>query len=395
MDRRGLSDEEILKLLEEEYNDNMSEFSDAPSNNSDHDTESEEHHTNTDSDLFGDDTDIDPNYDPFEDQYQSEDEQLDGGNVQVFVGAGDSAQVGEVAEDNIQSAERAEGDVWVRGRGRGRGCDGSNVRVGVGAGDNVEVDEGAAIDFTVGGESANYYYGKNKFKWSETPLAPSRTRATNIVITFPGLIGSARVNKPQKPVDAWRLLIDETMIDTTVEHTNEKITEVVVKYGQNVLYCQFTEHMDRVEIEALIGLLYLAGVFKSNHEDIYSLFSTDGTGRDIFRSVISLKRFLFLLTALRFDNAQTRDVRMENDRLAPISDLLNAFIANCQSNYSCGEYTTVDEMLVPFRGRCKFRMYMKSKPARYGLKVMCICDSRTHYLFNAFVYTGKNCIQNP
>lgn len=62
---------------------------------------------------------------------------------------------------------------------------------------------------------------------------------------------------------------------------------------------------------------------------------------------------------------------------------------NCKSNYICSEYLTVDEMLVPFRGRCLFRVYMKSKPARYGIKIMCMCDARTHYLYSAFIYSGK------
>ncbi|XP_030745477.1 uncharacterized protein LOC115874468 [Sitophilus oryzae] len=61
-----------------------------------------------------------------------------------------------------------------------------------------------------------------------------------------------------------------------------------------------------------------------------------------------------------------------------------------QSNYSCGEYVTIDEMLVAFRGRCKFRMYLKSKPDKYGLKMQCLVDTKTHYLLNSFIYSGKD-----
>lgn len=220
-------------------------------------------------------------------------------------------------------------------------------------------------------------------------------RASNIVTKLPGLIGNARNTKPKKPVEAWRCLIDENIIENIVQHTNDKITYMSSNYGPKALECQFTDHVDVVEMEALLGLLYLSGVFKSNHEDVESLFATDGTGRDIFRSVMSLKRFLFLITALRFDDAQTREERKKDDDLAPISEVFSSFIENCKINYSCGEYVTVDEMLVPFRGRCKFRLYMKSKPAKYGLKIMCLTDSRTHYLYNAYVYTGKKSTPNP
>jgi hypothetical protein len=47
--------------------------------------------------------------------------------------------------------------------------------------------------------------------------------------------------------------------------------------------------------------------------------------------------------------------------------------------------------LIPFRGRCRFRMYMLSKPAKYGIKVMCLTDAHSSYLYNAYIYVGKDC----
>jgi Transposase IS4 len=49
----------------------------------------------------------------------------------------------------------------------------------------------------------------------------------------------------------------------------------------------------------------------------------------------------------------------------------------------------MDEQLVGFRGHCPFRQYIKSKPARYGLKLWALCDSATSYSLNMQVYTGK------
>jgi len=53
------------------------------------------------------------------------------------------------------------------------------------------------------------------------------------------------------------------------------------------------------------------------------------------------------------------------------------------------ENVTVDEQLVPFRGRCSFTQYMKSKPAKYGLKLWVLCDASTSYALNLQVYTGR------
>lgn len=238
---------------------------------------------------------------------------------------------------------------------------------------------------------SNYFYGKNRHKWSKNPPATGRTRATNLISHLPGLRGESFEKQPAEPIVAWKCFINDQILEKLLIETNARITYMAANYSFSGLCCQFTSHVDKVELSAFFGLLYLAGVFKSNNEDLQSLFATDGTGRDIFRATMSLKRFYFLLTALRFDDRSTREERINNgDPLAPISEVYKIFIDNCKSNYSCGEYLTVDEMLIAFRGRCKFRMYLKNKPDKYGLKMQCLCDARTHYLLNAFVYTGKN-----
>ncbi|XP_052338608.1 piggyBac transposable element-derived protein 4-like [Oncorhynchus keta] len=47
------------------------------------------------------------------------------------------------------------------------------------------------------------------------------------------------------------------------------------------------------------------------------------------------------------------------------------------------------EQLVPFRGRCPFRQYMPSKPAKYGIKIWVACDAQSSYAWKMPVYTGK------
>jgi len=54
------------------------------------------------------------------------------------------------------------------------------------------------------------------------------------------------------------------------------------------------------------------------------------------------------------------------------------------------EYVTVDETLVSFRGRCSFKQYMPSKPAKYGLKFWCLCDALTGYCLRMRPYLGTD-----
>lgn len=105
---------------------------------------------------------------------------------------------------------------------------------------------------------------------------------------------------------------------------------------------------------------------------------------------MSKYRFSSLINCLRFDDLTTRQDRLKENPLAPISDFFDSFISNSQRQYSPGAYLCIDEMLVPFRGRCKFVMYMPQKPAKYGLKIMILSDARTYYTYNAYIYHGKN-----
>ena len=92
---------------------------------------------------------------------------------------------------------------------------------------------------------------------------------------------------------------------------------------------------------------------------------------------------------LRFDDKATRSERREKDKLAPIRDVWEAVNKNLMKHYLPGDNVTVDEQLVPFRGRCRFRQYMASKPDKYGLKIFWIADSKTFYPLKGLPYLGK------
>lgn len=115
----------------------------------------------------------------------------------------------------------------------------------------------------------------------------------------------------------------------------------------------------------------------------------DGTGLDIFWMTISLERFRFLVQSIRFDDKITRNDWQKLDKLAPICFIFDSFNLNCKTHYSLGENVTIDEMLIAFRERCSFRMYISSKPAKYGIKVFNLCDARTTFISNLEVFVGE------
>ena len=58
------------------------------------------------------------------------------------------------------------------------------------------------------------------------------------------------------------------------------------------------------------------------------------------------------------------------------------------SAYYPDQNLSLDESMIPWRGRVSFRMYIPSKPTKYGIKIYCVCDAATGYVVKMCVYTG-------
>jgi hypothetical protein len=215
-----------------------------------------------------------------------------------------------------------------------------------------------------------FYSSKNGTDmWLKEPVSVTgRHSQQNVLKQAPGptAYASRRANSPQESLE----LFITTGISTLVVEMSNK--EGVRVFGED------WKPINMNEFNAYLGLLYLAGVFRSAGEATEELWDpTDG--RKIFRAVMSLKRFQQISRIIRFDNKDTRTARRARDRLAPIRDVFDAWVKTLPRSFIPYENVTIDEQLVAFRGRCSFRMFMKSKPAKYGLKLWALCDSTSSY----------------
>jgi len=186
-------------------------------------------------------------------------------------------------------------------------------------------------------------------------------------------------------IECWSLFFPDNVIQEIVKCTNIYLTKIRINYGRerDVLDTSVEE------MRALFGLLYIAGMMKSNHLNLSDLWSNDGFLPEYFRAVMSKTRFYLLLRALRFDNINTRSERIKFNKLAPIRTIFDKFVDRCKLNYTVGEYCTIDEMLEGFRGKCNFRQYIPNKPNKYGIKKFSLVDARLFYTANMEVYVGK------
>ncbi|KAG5872663.1 hypothetical protein JTB14_019255 [Gonioctena quinquepunctata] len=128
--------------------------------------------------------------------------------------------------------------------------------------------------------------------------------------------------------------------------------------------------VDTTEMYAVIELLITAGAMKANREPIQFLWSKNPKYcRPIFTVTMSRTRFGEILSNMRFDDLTTRTARRQQNKIAAIREIFEMFVEHCKENYGPSFPLTVDDQLVGFRGKCFFRVYMKSKPAKYGITI--------------------------
>ncbi|XP_068204585.1 uncharacterized protein [Palaemon carinicauda] len=97
-----------------------------------------------------------------------------------------------------------------------------------------------------------------------------------------------------------------------------------------------------------------SGFYEYHGESLRSLWD-DTYGRPIFRATMSLETFMKYSRFNRFDDKETRARRRSKDKLAPIKDVWNILVDRLPLMYNISSTVTVDEQLVPFRGKCPFR----------------------------------------
>ncbi|CAG5037649.1 unnamed protein product [Parnassius apollo] len=185
----------------------------------------------------------------------------------------------------------------------------------------------------------NNLKSKDGFRWTGEKLE-SRVPRRNILFHPPGPKAAAREIKTE--LEAWSIFFSDEKLEEIVRNTNAEIGKQKEKYKrdgpvQNTedenadassstkIRPSFAKDASVVEMKALFGLYYLAGVLNINHVTTKELFDKN-SGVGYFRATMSQARFEFLTNCLRFDDRSTREERQQNDRLAPIRNIFDHIV---------------------------------------------------------------------
>lgn len=149
------------------------------------------------------------------------------------------------------------------------------------------------------------------------------------------------------------------------------------------------EEIRMEELDCYLGIVIASGLTHQTRTSFDTLWQDSLFIPIIFRTVMNRNRARDIRRFMRFDDKSTRTDRLATDKLAAIREIYEIIVKQFKSSYQPNANLTVDERISPFRGRVGFRIYMKSKPKKYGIKEWVLCDSVNSYTLNFKIYSGK------
>lgn len=232
------------------------------------------------------------------------------------------------------------------------------------------------------------FIGKNGFKWnSPSQFIQTKHPAKNIIHISPGT--TVNTSSCMEPLECFDKFLTLEIMEIILKHTNEEIERQRMRYSAQTKAT--ISNVNLTELKALFGLIILAAAMQNNHLSTNLLFDDSFCGSR-YVATMSKERFNFLINCLRFDDKISRAERQTTNKFSAVSDIWERLLENCRANYRPGAYVTIDEQLVAFRGKCPFRMYIPSKPDKYGIKIVMMCDNATKYMIDATPYLGKGTV---
>ena len=103
-----------------------------------------------------------------------------------------------------------------------------------------------------------------------------------------------------------------------------------------------------------------------------------------FSKVMSRRRFMQILQSWYFCNNE--DIPTNSNRLVKVQLVINYLKNRFIDVYKPCQQLSLDECIIPWRGKLSFRTYNPTKIVKYGILVRAVCEAHTGYICNFEVY---------
>jgi len=168
-----------------------------------------------------------------------------------------------------------------------------------------------------------------------------------------------------------------------VQETNRYADEV--KHLTKTVWTPVSED----DVMCFLAITLLMGIVRK--PTLSSYWSTDAlTATPHFGILMSRNRFLAISQFLHFAN---NSLNPGTDKLFKIRAVVQHLQEKFRTSFIPDRFVSIDESLLLWKGRLGWKQYIPKKRSRFGIKTFELCDSKTGYLWNFIVYTGKSAVE--
>ena len=209
-----------------------------------------------------------------------------------------------------------------------------------------------------------------------SPNRPSGNNLNNIHVTR---------NNLSKPIDFFELFFTDEITNSIVEHTNAyAYIQITKKVSYSTPQGSWKE-TNPAEIKNLLALMLYQGIVKASTTCRY--WSTKSLYHGLWaRNFMSRSRFQTLLSMLHVVDPLQED---PTQKLRKVDSFIDHFRNKSKELFQPFKNIAIDERLVKSKHRFGIRQYIQNKPAKFGLKLWVLADSKTGYSYDFYVYTSK------
>ena len=196
------------------------------------------------------------------------------------------------------------------------------------------------------------------------------------------------------PTDFFFTMFPKRVFQLATEETNRYASEHNVSYqGQgNRKWRLVTE----VEIYKFVAILLMMGVLRAR--DLRTLWARTSP------SVVKLPSCAHVMAEHRWREIKRFFHLVDNSKAPPSSSPQYDPLYKVKSVYQClqerfrmhwkiGQFVSLDESMTGYKGRSRFKQYIRSKPTPWGFKFFCLCDPVSGYFKEFLLYTGKQTVE--
>ena len=174
-----------------------------------------------------------------------------------------------------------------------------------------------------------------------------------------------------EPCEAFMSIMDNEVVEHLCRWTNERAAIYLGGNRKKKVNGLLWKDLDPKTLYLYFALVFNMGVVKYPRVAMYWSQDPVYGGPKVFtHKVMSRNLFSNITKFLRFSSPADVDKDDPKTRIEPFLDLLRP---RCQNMLNPGLHIAVDEALILWKGRLKFKQFIRTKRSRFGIKVFLTC----------------------